>query len=134
MAIVIDEYGWVSWLITVEDIIEEVFGEIRDETDKEVDEIKEIWNDTLIVSSAVLMEDVLERLDLSLKDIWLDEKEFSGNTLSYIITHELEWFPSSWEVLSFKLHNIEWEEYSKLDFKVTEIKDHKLGKIEVKKS
>jgi CBS domain containing-hemolysin-like protein len=38
MAIIIDEYGWVSGLITMEDIIERVFWEIRDETDKEAED------------------------------------------------------------------------------------------------
>lgn len=133
MAIVLDEYGWVSWLVTMEDIIEEVFWEIRDETDKEVDDIKEIWSDSLIVEPDVLMEDVLDKFELELSNIWLDEKEFDWETLSYIITHELEWFPSSWEILSFDLVWVD-SDFNKIEFKVTEVKNHKLGKIEVKRS
>jgi putative hemolysin len=50
----------------MEDVIEEVFGEIRDETDKEVDEIKEISETTYLVKSRALIEDVLEKLGLEL--------------------------------------------------------------------
>ncbi len=134
MAIVIDEYGWVSWLITMEDVIEEVFWEIRDETDKEVDEIMEIWINSLVVESDVLIEDVLEKLGLTLDDIWLHEKEFDGETLSYVITHKLERFPDPWEVLSFDLKNLEERKSNKVEFTIKHIKDHKIGKVEVKKS
>ena len=133
MAIVIDEYGWVSWLITLEDIIEEVFGEIRDETDKEVDEIKKLWNDSLLVESDALIEDVLEKLWLELADAWIDEKEFDWETIGYVITHKVEWFPSSWEVISFKCKPHD-RSCTKLEFTVIDIKNHRIGKIEVKKS
>ena len=69
IAIIIDEYWWVAWLITLEDIIEEIFWEIRDETDKEVDKIKKVWVNTFIIESDVLIEDILDKFDLELDDI-----------------------------------------------------------------
>lgn len=135
MSIIIDEYGWVSWLITMEDIIEEVFWEIRDETDREVDEITEISEYVLLCEPDVLIEDVLDKFDLNLPNIWLDEKEFDWETLSYVITHVIEWFPISWEIIKFE-DCCSWEddsEHFNLEFKVIEVNDHKMWKVEVRK-
>lgn len=134
LAIVMDEYGWVAWLITLEDIVEEIFWEIRDETDREVDEIREVWNDGLIVESDVLFEEVLDKLKVSYSDIWLSEQEFSWETLSYMITEKLERFPNSWEKVLFEICNTESQECTKIEFKVLEVIDSKMGHIEVKKS
>jgi len=133
MAIIIDEYGWVAGLVTMEDIIEEVFGEIRDETDKEVDDIKRTWDNSLVVKSRALIEDVLEKLWLELWSIWLDEREFDWETTSFVVTHVVERFPEAWEVLSFKIKKSAWSKFKKIEFKVLDIIDHKIWEIEVKK-
>ena len=125
LAIVIDEYGWVAGLITLEDVIEEIFWEIRDETDKEVDDIKEVGNKSFIVKSTALIEEVLEEFGLELRHIGLDEKEFDGETISYVITHLLERFPSTGEEIVF--------DEAGIVFKVVDVKDGKIWDIEVNK-
>ena len=132
MAIIIDEYGGVSGLITMEDIIEEVFGEIRDESDKEIDEIKQIGVNSIEVESDVLIEDILEELSLDFEHIGLDERDFSGETLSYVITHILEDFPKSGQIITLNIINNDEEMSQILQFKILWIEDARIWKVEVK--
>ncbi|MDD2907068.1 MAG: hemolysin family protein [Candidatus Gracilibacteria bacterium] len=137
MSIIIDEYGGVSGLVTMEDIIEQVFGEIRDETDKESEEFIKNGKNSFIVQSDVLIEEVLYKFDLELENIGLDSKEFDGETMSYVITHILEGFPSNGEIISFNIkgedfnENKNKKEIEVLTFKVLDIDNAKIGKIDV---
>jgi CBS domain containing-hemolysin-like protein len=76
IAILIDEYGGVAGLVSLEDVIEEVFGDIRDEKDREVDGIKKVSKNVVETSSDELFENILELFDLDLEHVGLDEKEF----------------------------------------------------------
>lgn len=102
IAIVMDEYGGVAWLITLEDIIEEIFGEFIDETDKELIPIKND-GESYIVQGSVLIDDLLEKMNLNRSDIGIPEQEYSWETISYVVTSELERFPEENEELIF--HN-----------------------------
>lgn len=73
MAIVIDEYGGTAGLVTVEDILEEIVGEIRDEFDTNEDSlIERINGDTFIVSSILQLEEINDLLGITLDDDEID--------------------------------------------------------------
>ena len=73
MAILIDEYGGTSGLVTIEDIIEEIVGDIRDEFDAdEVAEVRKIGKDHYILDAKVIVENVNDLLKITIEDDDID--------------------------------------------------------------
>jgi CBS domain containing-hemolysin-like protein len=80
LAIVIDEYGGTAGLVTIEDILEEIVGEIADEYDNERAPIERIDQDTVRVTSRLAVEDLADELDVDLPD--RDDVETVGGLLA----------------------------------------------------
>jgi CBS domain containing-hemolysin-like protein len=85
MAILVDEYGGTAGLVTVEDIIEEIVGDIRDEFDHdEVPDIKKVNEHKTIIDGKVLIEEVNDLFGLDIDDTDVDT--ISG----WILTEKME--------------------------------------------
>ena len=76
MAIVVDEYGGTSGIVTLEDVIEEIVGEIRDEYDKELPLYRKIDEDTVMVNAKIDIESLDEIVNIAIPDT--DEYETLG--------------------------------------------------------
>jgi CBS domain containing-hemolysin-like protein len=66
MAVVIDEYGGTAGIVTIEDIIEEIVGEIADEYDREVPAVEQVSDDTIRVTARLPIDELNEMYDVSL--------------------------------------------------------------------
>lgn len=93
MAIVFDEYGAVAGLVTIEDVLEEIVGEIEDEFDVDDDhDIKKLSNNDYIIKAQTTIEDFNEALEANLDDSDVD-------TIGGLVGHLLGHIPQRGETL-----------------------------------
>jgi putative hemolysin len=118
MAIVTDEYGGTAGLVTLEDIIEEIFGEIEDEHDKDDWMEEKISDNEFLFSARIEIDYLIDTYGLKLEES--DEYE----TLAGLIIHQLETIPEKGRVLEFNGYTITIEEVS----------ERKIEKVRIKKS
>jgi magnesium and cobalt transporter len=119
LAVVIDEYGTISGLVTIEDILEELVGEIEDEHDIDEDEIIKISQNIYTADAKVEIEDFTEFFNLN-----IDPLEIDAETLGGFIISELGVLPKKGDVV--KIEN--------LSIKVTHADDRKIDKVQITKS
>lgn len=117
-ALVVDEYGGLQGLITLEDILEEIVGEIADEfDDHEEDQIAATADGAYLVDGAMTIRDLNRAHDWALPD---DE----ANTVAGLVIHEAQMIPTEGQVFSF--HGFRFEVLSKDENRIATLKIRKL--------
>ena len=119
IAIVVDEFGGTSGLVTLEDILEEIVGEINDEYDEEEKTYVRINSNTYVFEGKTLLTDFCKILQLD--DEVFEEVQGDADTLAGLVLELKGDFP--------KLH--ERLEYQQFRFEVVEIDEHRISKIKV---
>lgn len=116
MAVVVDEYGGTAGIVTLEDIVEAVMGNIQDEYDEEEEEISKIDENTFTVEGTIDIEEIDELIG---KDL----PEGDYETLAGFIMDELQCIPKNGEMNEVVFENVK--------FTVLEVEDRRIEKIKV---
>ncbi len=118
LAVLIDEYGGFSGIVTIEDLIEEVMGDINDEYDEDEPFIRKIDNDTYIVNGLISIKELNDKLQLN-----LDEETEDYDTLGGFLINQIDYIPSETEECMV--------EYENLLFKVQCVKDKRIETVKI---
>lgn len=117
LAIVIDEFGGTAGLITLEDVLEEIFGEVQDEFDEEETDIKQVSEDEYIANAMLRLDELEEFFELA----HIDEDDV--DTIAGIVVKELGRIAEINDTVVF----------AGLEFTVVEIDGARITKLKIKK-
>jgi Mg2+/Co2+ transporter CorB len=113
LAIVVDEYGEVQGLVTLEDILEEIVGDIKDEFDGVATGVRKTRDGAFVVDGTVPIRDLNRSFDWKLPDE-------EATTLAGLVIHEARMIPDQGQAFSF--HGFRFEVLKKRKQQVTSIK------------
>ena len=119
IAIVVDEFGGTSGIITLEDVLEEIVGEINDEYDDEEKSYVRLNANTYIFEGKTLLSDLFKILDID--DETFEEVEGDADSLAGLLLEIKGDFPDLHERIDYK----------NFTFEVTELDGHRISKVKV---
>ena len=119
IAIVVDEFGGTSGIVTLEDILEEIVGEINDEYDEEERNFVRINANTYVFEGKTLLSDFYRILNVD--DDLFEEVEGDADTLAGLMLELKGDFPNKHEQI----------EYRNFKFEIVELDGHRISKIKV---
>jgi len=117
MALVVDEYGGIEGLATVEDLIEEIVGEIRDESEMEARPVERLRDGSLIVDASTSIRDLVSEYGLSFPE----SPEYE--TLAGFVLSQLQQIPKGGEIIYYQ------------DYKLTvvDMEGRRIAKVKVER-
>jgi putative hemolysin len=118
MAIVINEYGSVEGLVTMEDLIEEIVGEIRDESDIEEKSIERLKDGTIVADASLSVRDLREDYGFAVPD----SPEYE--TLGGFVLHQLQDMPRGGEIIRFGGYK----------FTIVDMEGRRINKVKIEQS
>ena len=119
IAIVVDEFGGTSGIVTLEDILEEIVGEINDEYDEDEKNYVRINSNTFIFEGKTLLSDFYKILNLD--DTIFEDVEGDADTLAGLMLELKGDFPKLHEKIDFK----------NFTFEIVEIEERRIAKVKV---
>ncbi|SHF61876.1 gliding motility-associated protein GldE [Cnuella takakiae] len=118
-AIVVDEFGGTSGIVTMEDILEEIIGDIHDEFDEEESGIQKITDNSYIIDGKMMLYDMCRHLGLSLDTF--DKVKGESDSVGGLVLEIAGEFPQANEVLTA----------GDFQFKVLNVERNRIGSVQV---
>jgi putative hemolysin len=120
LAVVVDEYGGTAGIVTMEDILESIVGNIQDEYDHETEDISELSDGEYLLDGMAFLDDIAEELNVSFSDAG------DYDTIAGYLTDKLGRLPDADEKAT--VEKDDWV------FTAEEVRDHRIAAVRAKKA